>query len=299
MIVCDNLGRRYGDFWALRGVTFEVGRGVVLGVLGPNGAGKTTMVRILTTELMPSEGSAAVGGFDVVKDADKVRRIIAAVPQESRPIDFLTPYEFVYSYLLLRGLSMREARRRAEEALKEFGLWEFRNREVDTLSGGYKRRVLVAAVFAADADVVFLDEPTTGLDVYSRRVVWNAVSEMRRRGTTVVLTTHYVEEAAALSDLVLVLNKGRVVDLAPPDKLVEKVPGRYAVEVYGVDGSLVGSRASLEIGERRLYYVDDPTAAAQLAYRGVKVLVRPKSLEDYVLLNIGLIEEEGGGYEDD
>ena len=178
-----------------------MGRGVVLGVLGPNGAGKTTMVRILTTELMPSEGSAAVGGFDVVKDADKVRRIIAAVPQESRPIDFLTPYEFVYSYLLLRGLSMREARRRAEEALKEFGLWEFRNREVDTLSGGYKRRVLVAAVFAADADVVFLDEPTTGLDVYSRRVVWNAVSEMRRRGTTVVLTTHYVEEAAALSGM--------------------------------------------------------------------------------------------------
>jgi len=266
----------------------------VLGVLGPNGAGKTTLVRILTTELMPSEGRALVAGFDVVKEPEKVKKVIAAVPQESRPIDFLTPYEFVLSYLLLRGLSLREARRRTREVLQTFGLWEVRNREVDTLSGGMKRRVLVAAVFAADAEVVFLDEPTTGLDVYSRRVVWNAVSELKKHGATVVLTTHYVEEAAALSDVVLVLDKGRVVDFAPPDRLVEKVPGRYVVEVYGADSRPADSKAVVEIGDRRLYYVEKPPEA--LSLDGAKVVVRPKSLEDYVLITMGAIEE---GHEDD
>ena len=297
MIVCQDVGRRYGDFWALRGVTFEVGRGVVLGVLGPNGAGKTTLVRILTTELMPSEGRSFVAGFDVVKEPEKVRKVIAAVPQESRPIDFLTPYEFILSYLLLRGLSLREARRRTREVLQTFGLWEVRNREVDALSGGMKRRVLVAAVFAADAEVMFLDEPTTGLDVYSRRLVWNAMSELKKRGATVVLTTHYVEEAAALSDIVLVLNRGRVVDFAPPDRLVEKVPGRYVVEVYGADGRVAEGERVLEIGGRRLYYVEKPPEA--LSLDGAKVVVRPKSLEDYVLLTVGAIEEGEEEYEDD
>ena len=278
----------------MRGVTFEAERGVVLGVLGPNGAGKTTLVRILTTELMPSEGRALVAGFDVVKEPEKVRKIIAAVPQESRPIDFLTPYEFVLSYLLLRGFSLREARRRTREVLQVFGLWEVRDREVDALSGGMKRRVLVAAVFAAEAEVVFLDEPTTGLDVYSRRLVWNAVTELKKRGATVVLTTHYVEEAAALSDVVLVLNRGRAVDFAPPDKLVEKVPGRYVVEVYGADSRLADSKAVVKIGDRKLYYVKMPPET--LSLDGVKVVVRPKSLEDYVLLTVGAIEE---GYEDD
>jgi ABC-2 type transport system ATP-binding protein len=289
VILCQDIGRRYGNFWALRGVTFEVGRGVVLGVLGPNGAGKTTLVRILTTELMPSEGRALVAGFDVVKEPQKVRRVIAAVPQESKPIDFLTPYEFVLSYLLLRGFSLREARRRTREVLQTFGLWEVRNREADTLSGGMKRRVLVAAVFAADAEVVFLDEPTTGLDVYSRRLVWNAVSELKKRGATVILTTHYVEEAAALSDVVLVLNKGRVVDFAPPERLVEKVPGKYVVEIYGADSRPADSKAVMEIGDRRLYYVEKPPET--LSPDGARVVVRPKSLEDYVLLTVGAIEE--------
>ncbi|MFN3803477.1 MAG: ABC transporter ATP-binding protein [Pyrobaculum sp.] len=290
MIICENLGRRYGATWALRELTFEVGRGQVLGVLGPNGAGKTTLVRILATELMPSEGKAWVAGYDVVTEAWKVKKVIAAVPQESRPIDFLTPQEFILSYLLLRGYSIRDARRRTEEALKKFGLWELRNREIDTLSGGMKRRVLVASVFATDVDVIFLDEPTTGLDVYSRRLVWNTVAELKKRGVTVVLTTHYIEEAAALSDVVLVLNRGRAVDLAPPDKLVEKVPGRYAVEIYGTDGVILDSKAAVSIGERRLYYTEILPVFTDLP-PGVKVVVRPKSLEDYVLLK-GVVGDE-------
>jgi len=265
-------------------VSFATKSGVVLGVLGPNGAGKTTLIRILTTELLPSEGRAFVAGFDVVRETGRVRRVIAAVPQEGKPIDFLTPYEFVVSYLLLRGLSLREARRRAAEALKQFGLWEVRGREIETLSGGMKRRVLVAAVFAADAEVIFLDEPTVGLDVYSRRVVWNAVLEMKRAGATVVVSTHHAEEAAALSDYVVVLSRGRVAGFAPPRELVERVPGKYVVEVEGGADSIADYVAVLQVGSTKLYYVNELPQTLQRAINGTRVVVRPKSLEDYVLL---------------
>jgi ABC-2 type transport system ATP-binding protein len=284
MIICENLGRQFHGVWVLRGVSFETGSGVALGVLGPNGAGKTTLMRILTTELLPSEGRALVAGFDVVREACRVRRVIAAVPQEGRPIDFLTPYEFVASYLMLRGLSLREARRRAAEALKRFGLWDVRGREIETLSGGTKRRVLVAAVFAADAEVVFLDEPALGLDAYSRRVVWSAVSEMKRTGATVVISTHYAEEAAALSDYVVVLSRGRVAGFAPPRELVERVPGRYVVEVEGAADSIINYVTVLRIGNTKLYYVNELPQLMQHATNGARVAVRPKSLEDYMLL---------------
>jgi ABC-type multidrug transport system, ATPase component len=216
MIAAEGLGKRFGQIWALQDVTFATDAGRVVSILGPNGAGKTTLVRILITELLPTRGRAYVAGHDVVKEAEKIRRKIAAVPQEGSPIGFLTPYEFVYAYLLLRGYSRREARRRTEGALAELQLSDVRGREIQTLSGGTKRRVLLAAVLAADVDVVFLDEPTTGLDVLSRRIVWNAVSSMRRGGVTVLLTTHYVEEAQTLSDYVVLMNRGRVVDAGPP-----------------------------------------------------------------------------------
>lgn len=288
MIAAERLGRRYGDLWALREVTFQVEGGTVLGVLGPNGAGKTTLIRILTTELAPSEGRALVAGHDVVAEAEAVRRRIAAVPQEGRPIDFLTPWEFVYSYLLLRGLPRREAARRAREALRSLGLWEVKDREIDTLSGGYKRRTMLAAVAHSGADVVFLDEPTTGLDVYSRRLIWNAVLDLKRGGASVVLTTHYVEEAAALSDVVLVLHRGAVLDMAPPDALLEKVPGRYVVEYYG---EAPPDMPGVEIGGRRLYYVDNPRPLVE-RLDGARIVVRQKSLEDYIILRVG--EWDGG-----
>lgn len=289
MIVVEDLGKRFGEFWALNDVTFAVESGRVVSVLGPNGAGKTTLVRILITELLPTKGKAYVAGHDVVKEPEKIRRRIAAVPQEGAPIGFLTPYEFVYAYLLLRGYPRREARRKAEEALRELQLVEVRDKEIQTLSGGTKRRVLLAAVLAADVDVVFLDEPTTGLDVISRRIVWNTITSMRRRGVTVLLTTHYVEEAQMLSDYVVLINRGKVVDVGPPEALMDKVPGKYVVEAYGVTDV---EKPHMIIGERAIYFVDKPEElAGSLIRAGAKVSVRQKSLEDYVLFKIGAISE--------
>ncbi len=288
MIAVEGLGKKFGDLWALNDVTFSVEPGRVVSVLGPNGAGKTTLVRILITELLPTKGRAYVAGYDVVKEPEKIRRRIAAVPQEGAPIGFLTPYEFVYAYLLLRGYPRREARRRAEDALRELQLAEVRNREIFTLSGGTKRRVLLAAVLAADVDVVFLDEPTTGLDVISRRMVWNAITSMRERGITILLTTHYVEEAQALSDYVVLINRGRVVDMGTPEALVEKVPGKYVVEAYGA----AVEKPHMVIGERAIYFVDNPDElASSLLKAGAKVSIRQRSLEDYVLFKIGAISE--------
>ncbi|MEZ0247654.1 MAG: ABC transporter ATP-binding protein [Thermoproteus sp.] len=290
MIVVENLSKKFGEVWALRGVTFSVGGGRVASILGPNGAGKTTLVRILITELLPTSGRAYVAGHDVVKEAEKLRRKIAAVPQEGSPIGFLTPREFVYAYLLLRGYPRREARQKTERALEELQLLDVKDREIQTLSGGTKRRVLLAAVLAADADVVFLDEPTTGLDVFSRRVVWNAVASMRRRGITVLLTTHYVEEAQTLSDYVVIINRGRVVDMGSPEDLVEKVPGKYVVEAYGASDA---RRPHIAIGDRAIYFVDDPKEVADpLVEAGAKVSIRQKSLEDYILYKVGVISEE-------
>lgn len=297
MILAEDLAKKFGDIWALDGVSFAVGGGRVASVLGPNGAGKTTLVRILITELLPTRGRAEVMGLDVVKDAEKLRGRIAAVPQEGQPIGFLTPYEFIYAYLLLRGLPRREARRRALRAIDELELGEVKGREVQTLSGGTKRRVLLAAVLAADADVVFLDEPTTGLDVVSRRIVWNAIGAMRNKGAAVLLTTHYVEEAQALSDVVVVLNKGRVVDAGPPEALIERVPGKYVVEAYAPAGELP-LRPHLAIGGRGIYFVDKPEVVAKaLVEGGARVAIRPRSLEDYILMSIGEVDR-GGGSED-
>ncbi|MEL9990562.1 MAG: ABC transporter ATP-binding protein [Thermoproteus sp.] len=290
MIVVENLSKKFGEVWALRDVTFSVEGGRVVSILGPNGAGKTTLVRILITELLPTSGKAYVAGHDVVREAEKIRRKIAAVPQEGSPIGFLTPREFVYAYLLLRGYPRREARRKTEEALKELQLLDVKDREIQTLSGGTKRRVLLAAVLAADVDVVFLDEPTTGLDVFSRRIVWNAVASMRRRGVTVLLTTHYVEEAQALSDYVVVLNKGEVVDMGTPEALVEKVPGKYVVEAYGASNA---KKPHIAIGERAIYFVENPKEVMDtLMETGAKVSIRQKSLEDYILYRVGVISEE-------
>lgn len=286
MIIVDGLGKRFGDIWALDSVTFSVDGGRVVSVLGPNGAGKTTLVRILITELLPTKGRAEVAGLDVVRDAERLRERIAAVPQEGSPIGFLTPFEFVYAYLLLRGYPRREARRRALEALDSLELGEVRDREIQTLSGGTKRRVLLAAVLAADADVVFLDEPTTGLDVISRRMVWNAISAMRDKGATILLTTHYVEEAQMLSDVVVLLNRGKVVDVGPPGALVEKVPGKYVVEAYMPGEPPIPPHIS--IGGRAIYFVDRPDeVAGKLIDAGARVGIRPKSLEDYVILKMG------------
>jgi ABC-2 type transport system ATP-binding protein len=286
-IMTRKMRRSFGSKEVLRGIDLDVDYGVIAALLGPNGAGKTTLIRILTTELMPHGGEAYVAGFDVVRQVSEVRRRIAVIPQDARPISYMTPYEFVYSYLLLRGLSRSDAREATRNSLDELGLWELRNTPVYQLSGGMMRRVLVAAVLASNAEVVFLDEPTVGLDAASRRIVWNSLRRYSNGGASIFLTTHYIEEAEQISDIVLLIDNGLVIARGRPSELIEKLPGKYVVEYP----ASMSNGSCIRVGSSCFSFVNSLDEVGNGALR-----VSPKSLEHYVLVTIkswGEESEEG------
>src|SRR4051812_7940313 len=210
-IFAEGLGRRYDDLWALRDVDFAVPQGSVLGLLGHNGAGKTTAVRILTTLLRPSEGRAEVAGHDVVTDAATVRTRIGLAGQQATVDGLLTARANLEMVGRLYHLPRSVARARADELLERLGLTEAADRLVRTFSGGMRRRLDLAASLVAAPPVLFLDEPTTGLDPRSRVELWVLLEELVREGATLMLTTQYLEEADRLADDVVVLDGGRIV----------------------------------------------------------------------------------------
>jgi ABC-2 type transport system ATP-binding protein len=185
---------------ALVGVSLEVEAGKVFTLLGRNGAGKTTFVRMCATQLMPTSGRISVLGYDVVRQAKEIRNIISVVPQEGRPLRALTPWDHIYNWLQIRGESKQRAREKTEDFLKRLELWEARDRPAMNLSGGMKQKILVAMAMAVDAQLLFLDEPTIGLDPVSRRQVWSAIKGWKAKGGSILLTTHYMDEAEVLSD---------------------------------------------------------------------------------------------------
>jgi ABC-2 type transport system ATP-binding protein len=285
-ILTRGLRRSFGGREVLRGVDIEVDYGRVAALLGPNGAGKTTLIRILTTELMPHGGEAYVAGFDVVRHAGEVRRRIAVMPQDAKPITYMTPYEFVYSYLLLRGLSRLDARRAARDSLEELGLWEVRGTPIYQLSGGMARRVLVAAVLASNAEVVFLDEPTVGLDAVSRRVVWDSLRRYSDSGASILLTTHYIDEAELISDAVFLIDNGVIVSRGSPRELVNSLPGKYVVEYPAT----TNYDSCVKVGDLCIAFVESLSEVREGALR-----VSHKSLEHYVLVTV---KSWGEGYEE-
>ncbi len=228
-----------GRRWALNGgVDLEIGKARIATLLGPpnGGAGKTTFVRIASTELLPTKGGEVeILGVDAVRYPSRVRPLISIIPQEARPpINFITAWEAIYSYLLLKGFSRGDAKRMAEWAMERLSLEPYRRTQLFNLSGGLKRRVLVAMALASNASLIFLDEPTVGLDIISRRSVWDALAELRRSGAAILLTTHYVEEAELLSDEVFIIDSGTIIRRgSPPKDLLSLAPGDAVVEAYG------------------------------------------------------------------
>ncbi|HUH21700.1 MAG TPA: ATP-binding cassette domain-containing protein, partial [Gaiellaceae bacterium] len=205
------LHKRYGKVQALRGVDLRVETGSVFGLLGPNGAGKTTAVRILTTLLLPDEGSARVAGFDVVREANEVRQRIGLAGQYAAVDENLTGFENLEMVGRLYHLARAQARERARELLDSFELSDAGGRLVRTYSGGMRRRLDLAAALVARPPVLFLDEPTTGLDPQGRTGLWKVIEELVREGTTVLLTTQYLEEADYLADNIVVIDHGTVI----------------------------------------------------------------------------------------
>lgn len=278
-------------------MTLVVDSGQVFTLLGRNGAGKTTFLRIAATQLSPSSGDMSVLGLDVRHAPDRVRRNIAAVPQEGSTIGPLTPWDHVYLSLLARGMSRIEARKRTRHTLEQLELTEYQNQPADTLSGGLRQRIRVAMAVATDADLLFLDEPTLGLDAISRRRIWAVLKEICREGRTILLTTHYIDEAEILSNHVAIINSGLLVTSGPPGDLLSKVEERVRVDVSGsrfTPEELASYGRLVKVAERWRVFTSDSRVGEltqEAVRRGCDVSVAPVSLEDLFVELVGREEE--------
>ena len=268
MIEVVGLTKRYGDGTvALNNVSFKLDKKITA-IIGRNGAGKTTLMKILSTQMAPSSGTALINGVDVVKDPQSIRKIAVSIPQESKPIDYLTTLDDVRLYLSARGLGLRESKRAAETALKKVGLWSARDKISYELSGGMKRKIFAAMAIAAEADVVFLDEPTTGLDPFSRVEVWSAIRAIKGQ---VILTTHYMEEAQALSEDVMMIDSGKIFAHATVNRLLKPFNGLVRVE------SQRKRKLAYKVGATWISYVKKSVAKS---FVGQGDIIKPITLDD-------------------
>ncbi|MBT2468092.1 ATP-binding cassette domain-containing protein [Streptomyces sp. ISL-66] len=244
-VLSEGLEKNYGEVHALRGLDLAVPEGAVCGLLGPNGAGKTTAVRILATLTAPTGGRALVAGHDVVRDPAAVRRAIGVTGQSASVDGDLTGRENLRLFARLAGLRGRAARERADELLDHFGLAGAADRVAGTWSGGMRRRLDLAAGLVTRPRVLFLDEPTTGLDPAAREQIWTAVRSLAREGTSVLLTTQYLEEADRLADDIVVVDHGRTAATGTPAELKARI-GSYAEATVAGAGALAGAAAVLD-----------------------------------------------------
>jgi ABC-2 type transport system ATP-binding protein len=303
-IVAEGLGKRFGPVLALDGVDLVLPAGGVLGLLGPNGAGKTTLVRILATLLRPDRGRARVAGFDVAQQPQAVRRLIGLSGQYAAVDPFLTGEENLAMIGRLYGLSRRQARRRAGELTGQLGLTSAAGRLVRTYSGGMRRRLDLAASLLAAPPVLFLDEPTTGLDPRGRLALWQVLGELAAAGTSLLLTTQYIEEAERLAGTIVIIDHGTVIASGTPGQLkaqaggdrldLQAPPGRDPRQLAAALAALgTGEPAVDEAAGRVILPVADgagilPAVAGRLADAGLHVsalaLRRPTLEEAFLAL---------------
>jgi len=318
VIQAEGLSKRYGSVTALDGLDLVVPAGTVLGLLGPNGAGKTTAVRVLTTLLRPDAGRATVDGLDVVDQPEEVRRRIGLSGQYAAVDETLTGYENLEMIGRLYRLGRRRARERARELLERFTLTDAAGRPVKTYSGGMRRRLDLAGSLVAEPSVLFLDEPTTGLDPRSRVTMWEVIRELVGQGTTLLLTTQYLEEADRLADEIVVIDNGRAIARGDADSLKAEVGGerveliirdtgrvddaravlaRVAVGPVVVDGQGAGLVAPVQGGADSLMQVLRDLDSAGVAL--VDVGLRRPTLDDVFLSLTGQPTDEARGQEAD
>jgi len=222
LIKIDNIRKTYaGKFEALKGVNLEIKRGEILALLGPNGAGKTTLINAICGVVVPTSGSITVDGFDVIKDFRKTRSMIGLVPQELQ----LEAFEKVFQNVsYTRGLYGKKANPEIiEKILKDLSLWDKKDNRLRELSGGMKRRALIAKALSHEPQILFLDEPTAGVDINLRRDMWRVVKQLQEKGVTIILTTHYIEEAEAIADRVSVINHGEIILTENKNDLMQKM----------------------------------------------------------------------------
>src|SRR5579863_4912246 len=231
-IEVDHLVKKFGDLVAVNDISFNVSQGEIFGLLGPNGAGKTTLIRMMTTLTPPTSGTARIAGHDVSKDADGVRHVIGVIPQAFTSDPELTARENMMVHAKLYGVPAAERNKLIDDLLESVNLTKFRNALVGTFSGGMRRRIEIARGLVHSPSVLFLDEPTTGLDPVSRTNVWEMIRSLRQKSElTILLTTHYMDEADKLCERIAIVDHGKLVALDTPTRLKDSVPGTDTVEV--------------------------------------------------------------------
>jgi lipooligosaccharide transport system ATP-binding protein len=296
LIQARNLVKRFDEFVAVDSIDFDLQRGEAFGFLGPNGAGKTSTMRMIGCVSPVTEGSLTVFGLDPARDGSKIRARLGVVPQQDTLDMELTVRENIVIYGRYFGLSRKELGARADDLLRFVELTERANDKVEPLSGGMKRRLTIARSLVNEPEVLLLDEPTTGLDPQARHVVWDRLYRLKRQGVTLLLTTHYMDEAEQLCDRLVVMDRGRIVAEGSPRSLIERYSTREVVELRFEDGSRPDDLSYWTDGvvdrvealpDRVLLYTQDGDAAShQLHERGLmpeSLLVRRSTLEDVFL----------------
>jgi lipooligosaccharide transport system ATP-binding protein len=294
LIHARGLVKRFGDFTAVDGIDVDVKQGEAFGFLGPNGAGKSSTMRMIGCVSPPSGGALRILGMDPLREGPAIRARLGVCPQQDSLDPELTVRDNLTTYARYFGISRRLAKRRALELLEFVQLAERANSKVEPLSGGMKRRLTIARALVNEPEIVLLDEPTTGLDPQARHLVWERLFRLKQQGVTLVLTTHYMDEAEQLCDRLVVMDGGKIVAEGSPRGLIERYSTREVVELrfqedaQDVAGKLIGLGERVEVlPDRILLYADDGDAAAdavhERALRPSSVLVRRSSLEDVFL----------------
>ena len=292
LIQARKLTKRYNGLLAVNHIDFDVAKGECVGFLGPNGAGKTTTVRMIYCFLPVTEGELSVGGMDVMSHAREIKNIVGVAPQEDNLDPDFAVLKNLKVYARYFGISGSDAEKKAIDLLKFFQLEEKKNALIDQLSTGMKRRLIIARALINDPRILLLDEPTTGLDPQARHIVWDEIRNLKKRGVTIILTTHYMDEATALCDRVLIMDNGKIIEKGTPMELIRKHIGKDVLEMdYSEDAVALLKRelpsARTEVfGDRIHVFIDQPHGVFERfanMFSGRNITIRSANLEDVFL----------------
>ncbi len=300
-VVAQKLIKEYGNFAAVRGIDFEVRPGELFGFLGPNGAGKTSTMRMITCASPVTSGSLLVNGLPVQTQARAIKSIIGVVPQGDNLDDEVSVIDNLRLYAAYFGIGRAEAEARAQKALDLFQLADRADSKVDELSGGMKRRLLIARGLINEPSIMVLDEPTTGLDPQARHLVWRTLRRLKEQGVTMLLTTHYMDEAATLCDRLIVMHEGRILSEGTPAELIMRIAGETVIETHSLDSAALNSAAA-HLREAGAEIEQTPDSVHAFGLNGIDLTTpvlhdsgayaRPANLEDVFLRLTGRGLEE-------